>query len=137
MSNMRLWISAAIIAVVVLVIFSFSIPRTRDVDTELLMPADTMIVPEVTLRNSFNRGLHTITGSIEVSNACTTASAFATLTNDENGIETILIQITTKSEPGVCLQLPTQTSFETTISASPNLPIIVTVDGSAANVILI
>jgi hypothetical protein len=131
MSHKRLLVSAAIIAFVVFVSFTISVPRTRDIEVKSSLPAETTDVPSVTLRDSFKKGLHTISGWIEAPNACTAISASATLSG-ASSTESILIEIFTQSDSGVCLQVPTRTSFETTISAPVNLPITVTVNGSPA-----
>lgn len=132
MNNKRLWISAGIIAFVVLVVFVFSAPHTRDLGVKPSSLA-TENVPAVALHDSFKKGLHTITGSLVVTNACTVVSASASLTTDVSDTESILVAISTLSDSGICLQQPTRVDFKTTVSASANLPITATVNGSSAS----
>lgn len=132
MSHKRLLISSAIIALAILISFVFSVPHTRDVAQKLPSTAETVSVPVVTLRDVFKKGLHTISGSIQVQNACTIVNASATLSGNASSTEGILVEISVQSDSGICLQLPTQANFQTTISAPANLPFTVTVNGSSA-----
>ncbi len=140
MSHKRLLISSAIIAFVVLISFSLSVPHTRDIAQKPLSAAVTENVPVVTLRDAFKKGLHTISGSLQVPNACTAVSASATLAGNASSTEGmpaqagILVAISAQPDSGVCLQLSTQANFQTTISAPANLPFTVTVNGSEATV---
>lgn len=131
MTHTRLWVSAAIIALVVSIGFVLSVPHTRDV-VEIAAPSSETKVPLVTLHDVFKKGLHTITGSIEASNACTSVRAEASVTGEASSTQSILVAITMADEAGICLQLPTPMAFQTTISAAARLPIIVTVNGAVA-----
>jgi len=133
MNRMRLWVSAAIIAFIILVAFALSVPHTRDVKVDVELQLETENIPSVVLRDSFKKGVHTISGSIEAPNACTSVNASATLVGDVSSKESILVIISMPSDSGVCLQAPTRTSFQTTISAPANLPISVMVNGSLAS----
>jgi len=132
MSHKRLFVSSAIIALAILISFVLSVPHTRDVEQKLSSTVEVTSIPVVTLRDSFKKGLHTISGSLQVPNACTGVSASATLAGNSSSTESVVVAISVQSDSGVCLQLPTQASFQTTISASANLPFIVTVNGSLA-----
>ena len=138
MSHKRLLISSAIIAFVILISFALSVPHTRDVAQKLSSTSETTSIPVVTLRDAFKKGLHTISGSLQVPNACTAVSASTTLVGNASSTESlpaqagILIEISVQSDSENCLQLPTQTNFQTTISAPANLPFTVTVNGSSA-----
>lgn len=134
MSRMRLWISAAIIAFVVLIIFALSVPHTRDVGVNTVLSSETEIVPSVSLRDSFKKGIHTISGSVEAPNACASVSASASLVSDASNKESISVAISISPDSGICLQVPTRTSFQTTISAPAGLPISATVNGVLASV---
>lgn len=132
MSHMRLWASAAIIALVILISFAFSVPRVRDVVEPISLVKEKITVPVITLNDSFKKGTHTITGSLETPNACTSVSAEATLVGNASSTEGILVAISAPPDSGVCLQMPTKANFQTTISVPANLPIKVTVNGSEA-----
>lgn len=131
MNRMRLWASAAIIAVVILIAFALSVPHVSDSNVEE-QPAAVATIPTVTLRDSFKKGVHTISGSLEASNACIAVSASAATTGSASSTEGILVTISLQSDSGVCLQVPTRMNFETTLSAPAALPITVTVNGSLA-----
>lgn len=134
MSRMRLWISAAIIAFVVLIIFALSVPHTRDVGVNTVLSSETEIVPSVSLRDSFKKGIHTISGSVEAPNACASVSASASLVSDASNKESISVAISISPDSGICLQVPTRTNFQTTISAPAGLPISATVNEVLASV---
>lgn len=133
MNRMRLWISSAIIAIVVLIAFALSVPHTRDVGVNAVRLSETASAPSVLVRDSFKKGVHTISGSVEAPNACTSASATATRVSDASGNESILITISMPSDSGICLQVPTHTSFQTTIEAPAHLPITASVNGALAS----
>ena len=131
MSRKHLWISATIIACVIFISFALSVPHTRDVSVGQSL-AETASIPLVTLRDSFRKGVHTISGSFEAPNACMTVSAEATLVGNASSTGNILVAISMQSDPGVCLRLPTRASFETTITAPADLQLRATVNGIVA-----
>ena len=131
MQRMRLWISAAIIAAAVLLAFTLSVPRTRDLGP-VGPSSQSAEASAVTLHDALRKGVHTISGSVTAPDACTTASAEATLVGEAT--TTILVAIKTQRGPGVCLELPTEVPFETTLEAPPNLPIGATVNGVPAEI---
>ena len=131
MSRKHLWISATIIACVIFISFALSVPHTRDVSVGQSL-AETASIPLVTLRDSFRKGVHTISGSFEAPNACMTVSAEATLVGNASSPGNILVAISMQSDPGICLQLPTRASFETTITAPADLQLRATVNGIVA-----
>lgn len=126
MNRARLWVAAGIIALVVLVSFAFSAPHTHDV--AVTQSANTAAsVPTVALHDAFKKDTHTITGSLDVPNACTTVSAVAATTS-----EGIRVMISVQAEAGVCLQLPTRANFSATLAAPAHAPITATVNGVRA-----
>ncbi len=132
MNRMRLWASAAIIAAVILVAFAFSVPHTRDIPAQTLSEAPAG-VPAVTLHDSFKKGVHTISGSVETPNACTEVSVSASLIGSASSTQGILVAISMPPDTGVCLQVPSYAKFETTLSAPASLPLSVTVNGMSAS----
>ena len=79
MKHMRLGTAAGIIALVILFGFVLSVPRAREVAEAPQIQTEAE-VPTVSLRDTFKKGVHTISGSIEAQNACMTASAQASVT---------------------------------------------------------
>jgi hypothetical protein len=133
MSHMRLFLAATIIALTVLITFALSVPHTRDV-IEKPSPAvvEESIIPFVSISDTYKKGIHTISGSLETPTSCTVVSATASPSGNAPATEGIVVSISVLPDTGVCLQLPARTRFETTITAPANLPIIVTVNGSLA-----
>ncbi|MEK7101861.1 MAG: hypothetical protein AAB794_02715 [Patescibacteria group bacterium] len=127
MSHKRLWAASMIIACVVLIGFVLSVPHTRDVDIATVIESAPAPVPGVVLRDSFKKGLHTITGSVETPNACTAVTAQASTNAD-----TITVAISIPEDSGICLQVPTQANFTVTVSAPTNLPITAMINGAVA-----
>lgn len=131
MSHKRLWIAAAIIAIVLVAGFALSVPHTSEIALE---PTKTepKNIPSVTLHDSFKKGTHTITGTIEASNACAVIIASASIVGNASSTEKIQVSIFTEEDSGVCLQITTLESFSTTIIAPANLPISAVVNGVEA-----
>lgn len=129
MKYSRLRVLAAIIASVILIGFFLSAPRARD-GAKPTVRNEEAGVPVVALRDSFKKGVHTITGSYTAPNACTTVSADASLSGDASS--TILVALSVPEDSSICLQVPTDESFSATVSAPAHLPIQVTVNGVLA-----
>lgn len=129
MKYSRLWVLTAIIAFIILVGFAFSVPHTRD-GTKPAEKSVATSTPAVTLRDSFKKGVHTITGSLLAPNACSLVTAQAILSGET--ANTILVELSLPEDSGLCLQVPTKESFTTTITAPAGLPVVVTVNGVVA-----
>lgn len=132
MRHTRLWIIATIIAGIILISFALSVPHTRDIidSTAATRPAPS--VSSVALHDSFKKGLHTITGSVKAPNPCTSLATTATLSDASSTTPSILVKISMPEDAGVCLQQSSDLTFSTTVSAPPNVPITVLVNGSVA-----
>ena len=131
MKYSRLWVLTTIIAFAILAGFVFSVPRARDGSKPLLQDA-TAKVPEVVLRDSFKKGMHTISGSLMAPNACSVVTAQASLSDEASTTSEIRLELSLPEDSGLCLQVPTKESFSTTVAAPAGLPIIVTVNGVSA-----
>lgn len=132
MSQKRLWVAAAIIALVIVAGFLFSVPHTREV-VPAIPTQNTLVIPSVTLHDAFSKGTHTITGSVEAPNACTTVTATAHLEGDASSTESISVALSMPPDTGVCLEMPTRMNFSTTIAAPALLPITATINGAVAS----
>ena len=134
MNHTRLWVVAAIIALIVIAGFALSVPHTRDVAVTVSKQATPASIPVVTLQDAFKKNWHTITGSIEAPDACIIVTADATVTGAASSTQKILVAVSMPSDTGgVCLQLPTLMNFKTTVSAPAGLPLIATVNGVLAS----
>ncbi len=133
MNHTRLWIAAAIIALIVVLGFVLSVPHTRDVPQEQKAALATVSVPAVTLHDVYKKGVHTITGSVLASDACSSVTADAVLEGEASTTESILVRVTLADQPGICLEVPTKETFQTTMVAPANLPIGATVNGQEAS----
>lgn len=132
MSHRRLWVAATIIALFLIIGFVFSVPHTRDIAETLPKGNAAQSVPSVQLRDSFKKGVHTITGSLVAPNACSTVSAQATFLSEASSTSSILVELSLPEDSGICLQVPTKTTFTATVAAPAHLPITATVNGASA-----
>ena len=131
-NHKRLWTAATIIAVVIIGGFLVSVPRASEVP-EAAAPAIEPAVPEVTLRDSYKKGVHTISGSIMAPTPCTLLTANARYAGSASTTdEHIVVSLAMPSDTGVCLQVLTKVNFSTTIDAPADLPITVFVNGVEA-----
>lgn len=131
-SHTRLWVAAAIIAFLIAAGFLLSVPHTHDIALPKKPEAASPVVPSVALRDVFKKGVHTITGSVEAPNACTTVAAKALLEGDAPEAQRITVALSLEKNEGVCLELPTRVSFSATLAAPARLPLSATVNGSPA-----
>jgi hypothetical protein len=131
MNRMRLGFSAAIIAAVVLIVFMLSVPHTRDLAVK--ESVKTPHEPVVTLRDTFKKGVHTLSGSVEAPTACAEVSVTASAIGSASSTEGILVDITMPEDTGICLQKITDIPFQTTITAPAGLPIEIKVNGARAS----
>ncbi|MBU6490576.1 hypothetical protein KGQ25_00210 [Patescibacteria group bacterium] len=133
MKHVPLRFAATIIALIIVAAFVLSVPHTQD-ETKTPKRNDTpQSIPKVTLRDAFKKNLHTITGSIEAPNACAVVNASATVAGTASSTGSILIAVSLSTDTGVCLQLPTNISFEAAVTAPANFPLEATVNGVAAS----
>jgi len=130
MSHKRLLIAATIIAALLAVSFFFSVPHTREVTLESVV-SDATPAPVVELRDTFKKGVHTITGSLSAPNACASVSASALLT-EASSTQAISVAVSMETDTDVCLQVPTKMNFSTTLTAPARLPLVVSVNGISA-----
>ena len=133
MKHKRFWLAASIIAVIVIVGFALSVPHTRDIGKVVGSQEKVAAMPVVALHDSFKKGMHTITGSIEAPNACAIVDANASVSGNASSTQKILVNISMPTDVGVCLQLPTTESFSVTVVAPAHLPISATVNGEVAS----
>lgn len=133
MSHSRLWVAAAIIALIVIVSFVLSVPHTRDI-TETSGKSKETPLPTITVQDSYKKGVHTISGSIILPNACAAVGTEAGLMGAESSSTPhIVLAISTIDEGGICLQLPTTTTFKTSVATTTQkLPMVVMFNGTIA-----
>jgi len=132
MNYTRLWAAAVVIALVVVVGFVLSVPHTRDAARTPTAQSETINIPFVMLHDTFKKGVHTITGSLEAPNACALVTARAAFLDASSSAATIRIMLSLSEETGVCLQVPTRLDFSATIAAPAHVPLTATVNGSVA-----
>lgn len=131
----RLFVAALIILAAVVIGFAISVPHTKElqIDTKNV---EAPTVPEVTLHDVFKKGTHTITGSLQAPDACTTASAESSLLGDASSTQSILVEVSMPTDSGVCLMRPTDVEFSTSIEAPEAAIINVMVNGVIASTTL-
>jgi len=131
----RLWLAAAIIAMVICIGFILSVPHARELPkaSDLAVNEPVASVPTVALHDSYKKGTHTLTGSVLAPNACSTASAKANLVGAGDK-QAILVSVTlTDDTTDVCLELPTKVTFSTTLAAPNGFSLQATVNGTTAS----
>ena len=131
MNHTRLLVTATIIAAIIFIGFMLSVPHTHDAKQISLPPPPTP-APSVAIRDVFKKGVHTLTGSIEAPNACTSLATKATLAGSASSTQYILVAITMPEDSGVCLERSVKMPFSLTISAPANLPVQVSVNNTMA-----
>ena len=132
MSHKRLLIAATIIALVIIAGFMLSVPHTRDLPLPPEIETEGLRVPEVMLRDTYRKGVHTISGTTSVPDVCTSVSASASLVGGDSSIE---VAVTTTEDDGICLERKTDARFSTTITAPAGMPVTVSVNGVPATTI--
>ncbi|MFZ1075340.1 MAG: hypothetical protein WAN50_03125 [Minisyncoccia bacterium] len=128
----RLWISALILAIIIVAGFILSVPHTHDAGNPPARATQEATIPDISVHDIFRRGTHTLSGSVVTPNACTSISAHASLVGTSSSTQTIQIAILMPQYTGLCLQAPTTVAFSTTIAAPAHTPITATVNGSLA-----
>jgi hypothetical protein len=135
MNQTRLWAAGAIIAGIILIGFALSVPRARDgLEKTIALPPAPRNVPAVTLRDTIKRGVHTLTGSIEVPTVCTTVSATAILGGSASDTPYILLNIIAPEDQGICLLRSSTVRFSATVVAPVDTPVRVQVNGASTTV---
>jgi hypothetical protein len=128
MMHQRIWLLGGSIAFVILASFLFSVPRTTEV-AEAPPSSPEVEVPRLTLKDTFRRGVHTLSGSVEAPNACAEVAASATYEESDTENAHILLAATLTLTEGLCLEILTKIPFAATVSAPANTPIVATVNG--------
>jgi|SRR3989338_10119437 len=123
----RLWASALIIGALIIGGFVLSVPRAREVFEGPTAKTVPLSVPSIVIRDSFKKGMHTITGSVQAPNACSTVTAEASVESDH-----ILLALTMPEDTGVCLQVATPIPFSVSIAAPADARIQTTLNGTLA-----
>lgn len=134
MNHKRLWIVAALIACLILASFLVSFLRAKEATRpSTAVPALTgTTTPAVSFKDTYRRGTHTLSGTVTAPDACVTPEVNATLQGDASSTQSILLSISLPEDTGVCLQIPTEVPFSTTLNAPSGLPITVAVNGVIA-----
>lgn len=133
MMQSRLWISAGIIAVVIIIGFVLSVPHTKEVPPPASRASTTPEPAQVVVKDSYKKGVHTISGSVMAPNACASVTADATLEGDSSAPRGIALSLGMPADTGICLEVPTKIPFGTTIAAPSGLPITTTINGVIAS----
>lgn len=134
MTHTRLWIAATILAVIILASFVLSVPHTRDVPIPESARDATTTTPIVKLHDAFRKGTHTISGTIEAPNPCTSLDATVTLQGTASTSEAILVSFSMPKDTGICIQQAVNLPFSVTVAAPDGLPISATVNGIPATI---
>lgn len=133
MLHKRLWVSAVIIALVILLGFILSVPHARELAVPALQKKSPASTPSVSLKDSYKKGVHTLSGSVVAPNACASLNTTASLSGNSSSTQSIVVALQMPSSSGICLEIPTTLNFSTTLAAPKDVPIVVTVNGTPAS----
>jgi len=129
----RLWVAALIIAVAVIVGFALSVPRAREIPEPSGSATTASLTSVVTLHDSFEKGVHSITGSLVAPDVCASLTARASVEGPSaQAGERIILALTMSEDSQLCLQLPTKLTFSVSVEALADAPIDVSVNGVSA-----
>src|SRR3989344_3131933 len=129
----RLWVAALIIAVAVIGGFALSVPRAREIPEPSGSATAASPIPVVTLHDSFENGVHSITGSLMAKDVCASLTASASIEGPPTQAgERIILGLTMPEDLQLCLQIPTKLTFSVSVEAVADAPIAVFVNGVSA-----
>ena len=134
MNHTRLWIVSALIACLIVASFLVSILRAQRAEAPgaSVLPIAETAQSAVSIKDTFKKGVHTISGSLVVPDACTTPIVDVVVGGDSSDPQSIIVDLAYPEDTGVCLQMPTSVSFSTNVTAPEGLPILVMVNGTIA-----
>lgn len=89
--------------------------------------------PAVSLKDSYKKGAHTLTGSLTVPTPCHSVTASASFLPSEVP-PTIRVDVDAPADDGLCLTLPTDKTFSLSVSAPQDVPTVVYVNGIPATI---
>lgn len=133
MSHRRLFTVAAIIAALIIAGFALSVPHAREVPSNSAEETPAATVPAVILRDSFKKGIHSLSGTVTAPDACASVSAEASATGDASSTSGIQISLTIPPDTGTCLMVATKIPFSVQVGAPADAPVTVLVNGVAAS----
>ncbi len=125
--NVRLVVSIFICIVVITAgIFFFATYEGAQVKEKV--PTQATTTPAVTLKDSFKKGIHTITGTVTVPTPCTEIDANAAVDSAQNP-PVIQVNITTTASEGICLLRAENEAFTLKVTAPESATVVTSVDG--------
>jgi hypothetical protein len=128
----RRTVGISALVVIIVLVFMFSIPSTRTPDQSISTALEVSKAPPIVeMHTAYKNGTHTMTGSLEVPNPCSTVSAESTLENTYP--QKILVLLTTLVDEGTCLQEETAMPFSVAQAAPEETPVRVLVNGIEAS----
>jgi hypothetical protein len=135
MRRKRFAIAAGLIACLILAAFLAVILRVQMVQAPVAPAgpaAAATTTPVVALRDTYRRGVHTLSGALTLPDACIVPTATSTYTGTASTTGIIALDISYAPDQGVCLELPTQATFSTTVAAPEAAAVVTTVNGVIA-----
>jgi hypothetical protein len=89
------------------------------------------MLPSVSLSDSYKKGIHTISGTVEAPTPCITLTADTSVASGTP--DTISVMITMPADTGICLQVITDLPFNVTVAAGMDARIVALVNGVVAS----
>jgi hypothetical protein len=129
---MRKWIVAGIFLGVLVIAFAIFIIRLEEgpVPASGNVVATTADIRDIHFIDSYKSGVHTLKGRATLPSACTTLNATASIAEATTTV--LRIDLSAPADTDICLQLPTEVSFATTVEGPADLPIDVYANGLLA-----
>ncbi len=133
MNQTRFWLAAAIIAVVIIIGFIFSVPpHTKDIP-QATSSKEATTTQQVALHDVYKKGTHTFSGNIIVPNACTNVTAEATTTGKVASTTQVTLSLTAPINSEICLQIAQKVKFSTTLIAPRAVSVRVFINNTEAS----
>src|SRR3989344_2336892 len=132
--TLRIALAVFISIAALIAAFAFFIPHTNQGSEEPSAIAPSPITPEVTLKDSYTKGSHTIAGSILAPTPCTSVTALATVASGTP--QTISIEVLMPPDTGICIQQASSISFAVSARAEVHAVLEASVNGVTASTTL-
>ena len=119
-----------VIILLVVVGVTFFAVRTGKESPPKFTNTKEVVIPTVTLKDSYKKGTHTYAGSLSVPTPCHTVSATIAVTPGTP--DAVRIDVTAPPDEGMCVQLVTTKTFSLTAKAGSDATVGVYVNGTLA-----
>jgi hypothetical protein len=130
--TLRIALAVFVAVVIIIAAFAFFTPHANRGGEQA--PSASIVqkpVPDVSLSDSYKKGMHTISGSIMAPTPCTSVTADASVASGTPAV--ISVTISMPSDAGICLQQATVVPFKVSAAAGADAIIAAYVNGAPAS----